>query len=194
MMEHFCHTIPGFFTFSDIYRYMVNFYPSGSHFVEVGSWFGKSTVFMAVEIISSGKNIKFDAVDTWKSDYIPETFLVEGTLEYEAVVKKGNIFYEFLRNIESVKYIVNPIRLDSVKAANLYDDKSLEFVFIDASHVYENVLSDIKAWFPKVKQGGHIAGHDYPAPDVKRAVDEFFNGKMFYCDFNQQGIWSYFLG
>ena len=37
-----------------------------AHFVEVGSYKGRSTSFMAVEIANSGKQIKFDCVDTWE--------------------------------------------------------------------------------------------------------------------------------
>jgi len=204
-VEHFGRNIPGFFTFPHLYSHMVKMYPSGSHFVEVGSWFGRSTVFMAVEIVNSGKHIRLDAVDTWESDWVPETSLSAGTLEYEAMMKKHNVFDEFLKNIESVKHIVNPIRLESVKAAELYKDESLEFVFIDASHIYEHVFNDIRAWFPKVKQGGHIAGHDYQGFDVRRAVGKFFGelGKEFYAEekadftvdfgvISDQGIWSYF--
>jgi hypothetical protein len=52
-------------------------------------------------------------------------------------------------------------------------------VFIDASHEYEFVKSDIIAWFPKVKLNGFIGGHDYtprepPTNGVDRAVKEVF--------------------
>ena len=61
----------------------------------------------------------------------------------------------------------------TVAAATLKDD-SLSLVYIDADHSYEGVISDIRAWFPKVKRGGYMAFHDYqnPAYGVKRAVTE----------------------
>ena len=46
-------------------------------------------------------------------------------------------------------------------------------VFIDASHDYENVKKDIEAWYPKVKFGGTLAGHDWHHHVIKRAVNEF---------------------
>ena len=46
-------------------------------------------------------------------------------------------------------------------AANLFPDRSLDFVYIDANHTYEAVLDDIALWYPKVKSGGILAGHDY---------------------------------
>ena len=45
--------------------------------------------------------------------------------------------------------------------AQHYDDKSLDFVFIDAGHDYTSVKKDIDAWLPKVKSGGILAGHDF---------------------------------
>ena len=46
-------------------------------------------------------------------------------------------------------------------AANLFPDGTLDFVYIDANHTYEAVLNDIALWYPKVKSGGILAGHDY---------------------------------
>ena len=49
-------------------------------------------------------------------------------------------------------------------------------MFIDASHAYSDVIIDIESWFPVVRPGGIIAGHDYYNrwPGVIKAVDEFF--------------------
>ena len=49
----------------------------------------------------------------------------------------------------------------SVEAAKEIKDGSLDFVYIDADHHYESVMNDIKAWFPKVRKGGILSGHDY---------------------------------
>ena len=54
---------------------------------------------------------------------------------------------------------------------------SLDFVFIDAEHTFEAVVSDIRAWLPKVKHGGCIAGHDLDWDGVKRAVEQELAGK-----------------
>ena len=62
--------------------------------------------------------------------------------------------------------------LASARAAEFVDDLSLDFVYIDASHEYEDVKTDILSWVPKVKVGGLVAGHDIGCEGVKRAVDE----------------------
>jgi hypothetical protein len=76
------------------------------------------------------------------------------------------------------------LRLTSVEAAGDLADASLDFVYIDARHDYDSVLEDLEAWFPKVRPGGIIAGHDYVdgtfpsgAFGVKSAVDEFFGDR-----------------
>jgi len=61
----------------------------------------------------------------------------------------------------------------SVNAAPRIPDHSLDFVFIDALHTYDAVKADIRAWYPKVRPGGIVAGHDYNWPGVRQAVDEF---------------------
>jgi glycosyltransferase involved in cell wall biosynthesis len=53
----------------------------------------------------------------------------------------------------------------------------LDFVYIDADHSYDGVWADLCAWFPKIRLGGVIGGHDYEHcdfPGVKEAIDKFF--------------------
>ena len=49
----------------------------------------------------------------------------------------------------------------SVDVAKMFPDDCLDFVYIDADHDYEHCKQDIEAWFPKVRNGGLVAGHDY---------------------------------
>lgn len=162
-MEHFCQNIPSCgFNFSNLYSLVVDYFEEGSHFVEVGAWYGQSTAYMAVEILNSNKTIKFDVIDTWEGS--PEHSLAPGQ----------NIYEEFLKYIEPVIDVINPIQMPSLEAVKAYKDESLDFVFIDARHEYEFIKADIEAWYPKVKKGGILSGHDYDWTGVKQAVDEFF--------------------
>jgi predicted O-methyltransferase YrrM len=188
-MEHFFHNIEGWFTFPTLYQQIASLYPEGSHFVEIGVWKGRSAVFMAVEIENSKKHILFDCVDTWEGSdehLDPKSSFYEPNL----IDNKDWLYQHFLENINPVKHIINPIRKPSLEAAKQYKDNSLDFVFIDASHDYENVMKDIEAWYPKVKNGtGVLAGHDYSwGPEVKKAVDEFF-GKINLPIQEYEGCW-----
>lgn len=56
---------------------------------------------------------------------------------------------------------VQMIKEFSVAGSTLFPDEYFDFVYIDADHTYEGCLEDLVAWYPKVKKGGIIAGHDY---------------------------------
>lgn len=71
-------------------------------------------------------------------------------------------------------------RMLSQQAAQSFDDLSLDFVYIDAEHTCEAVRNDLALWYPKVRAGGILAGHDFvdgSLPEgrfgVRKAVLEF---------------------
>lgn len=174
MIKHYYFSIPGWFVQEDLFTQMVLSCNDIDeyHFVEIGSWKGKSSTYMAVEILNSGKRIKFDCVDTWNGS---EEHLDKNNNSYEPLLEIPNGLYnEFLKNIEPVKSVINPIRMSSIEASKLYKDNSLDFIFIDGAHDYFNVKQDVEHWFPKIKVGGYITGDDYAWPSVSNAVDEYF--------------------
>ena len=172
-INHICQN-PEFgeewFSYPDLYKSMVEKFPSGSKFVEVGSWKGKSSAYMAVEIANSCKEIDFYCVDTW-----------EGSIENKGMEELSRLYDIFLSNMKPVESYYTPLKMKSLDAVSRFGDHSLDFVFIDASHEYEDVKADIIAWLPKIKPGGILAGHDYYIddfdyyPGVKQAVNEEFS-------------------
>jgi hypothetical protein len=185
-MDHYYETIgENWFSYAKFYKDMVEKFPSESLFVELGSWRGRSSVCMLVEIINSGKNIKFDCVDEWK--YHPDTQQpVSNQEEFD------EIFYEFLNNIQPVNQYIQVVKMSTELASSFYTDNSIDFVFVDAGHSYAGVLNDLKCWYPKLKKGGIIAGHDYfhrEHTGVREAVDEFYNSKAIII--KDQNVWYY---
>lgn len=169
------------FSYPELYKSMVEKFSDNSHFVEIGSWKGKSTAYMAVEIANSNKKIQFDCVDTW-----------HGSPEHGDVYKDNdNLYHLFLDNMSTLTDYYKPIRMRSDEAYKIYPDNSLDFVFIDANHSYESVKEDIINWLPKVKTGGVLAGHDYTIyhPGVVRAVDELFDKSLIISKYD---CWIYY--
>lgn len=68
---------------------------------------------------------------------------------------------------------VTVCRSYSVQAAKMHEDNSLDFVYIDAIHTKEAAFEDMCAWWPKVKPGGWLCGHDYHMAPVAEAVKAF---------------------
>ena len=163
--------IPGWFAYEELYNAMVETAPHGSNFVEVGSWFGKSTNYLATKIRESKKNINFTCVDTWKGTDDEEL--------HQNIVGafNGDIFYEFVDNtVLSNNYATFDIIKDtSHNAANQFQNNSINFIMLDAGHSYESLMEDIKLWYNKVTPGGIISGDDYGVfSGVTQAADEFF--------------------
>ncbi|GAG06020.1 unnamed protein product, partial [marine sediment metagenome] len=66
---------------------------------------------------------------------------------------------------------------DTINASMSFEGRSVDFVYVDASHDYDSVKNDIYTWFTKLKQGGWMAGHDYQY-DVATAVDMIFKNRV----------------
>jgi len=58
----------------------------------------------------------------------------------------------------------------SWKVAGKLGEGSFDFLYIDASHQYKSVKKDLKAYFPKIKPGGILAGHDFCGTKKKRSL------------------------
>jgi len=171
-MKHFYQNIQGWFDFQNLYKEMVSIH-NNAKFVEVGVWRGKSTFFLAVEIINQNKKITLDTIDSY--EHLTEEY------SYNKNVPK-----EFQENIKSFKFI-NSINKDSIEASKLYDNGSIDFIFFDSEHTEEYATKEIKAWYPKLKINGYMGGHDYVSflnPNIRymigvgNAVNKIFNNNF----------------
>lgn len=76
---------------------------------------------------------------------------------------------------------VELVRKKSTEAALDFEDGSLDFVFIDAIHDYENCFNDINYWHNRVREGGYIMGHDWEHPTfpgVQKAVIDHYGNSV----------------
>jgi len=181
------HDIPGFFDFEDIYDQAVREAKPGDTLVEVGTFLGKSAAYMADRIRASAKEVRFYVVDPWDpTEY--ENWWIDirkdppAPWPVEELYGKPLVeaFEHCIRSVGATDWI-RPSRASSVSVAEIFSDRTLAFVFIDANHLYEGISADIRAWRPKIKPGGILAGHDYRVkawPDVARAVDEAFGSAV----------------
>src|SRR5262249_39797058 len=85
----------------------------------------------------------------------------------------------FLQHVRRLGLPVSPLRMDSLQAPDHFAEGALDFVFIDTSHDYEDVVCEVLAWLPKLRPNGRLCGHDYRQPlypGVEQAVREWCPG------------------
>jgi hypothetical protein len=84
-------------------------------------------------------------------------------------------YQETLQRLEPVKDRSTILRMTRTEAAQRLPNGFLDFCYIDANHRYEGISVDLPTWWPKVRSGGILAGHDFLAAGlgVNQAVTEF---------------------
>jgi len=137
--------------------------------VEIGSFKGKSTCWMAKALQLTGANEKIIAVDphinTRDRRVVPD-------------YKEESSFDDFLKNLKDhgLAQYVQPIKQTSEDAAKNYS-QPIKLLFIDGSHLYDDVMLDLKLWEPHLNIGGIIVMHDTkpfgPRVEVRKAMNDY---------------------
>lgn len=144
----------------------LNALPKRGLYVEIGVDQGEN----ARNIVRICQPIELHLIDAWKNNPNKTRTAQEWDNRFNNV-----------KNIFKVYNYITVHRLDSADSANLFQDNYFDWVYIDACHTYEAVQKDIAAWYPKIKPGGFLCGHDYGDTPrtirlgfgVTKAVDEF---------------------
>lgn len=77
--------------------------------------------------------------------------------------------YEFVKKKFEDYSFVKVVRAYSVAAASNFPDEYFDWIYLDGNHTYQAVSEDLNTWFPKIKKGGFICGHDYMIRNVPGA-------------------------
>lgn len=152
--------------------------------VEIGSYKGKSTMFLAAGS-KAGRFAKVYAIDPHDGGpfHLKETDALTETDVYV------NTYEEFCNNLEAsglAEHVEAIVKRAEDVVGNWIGD--IGFLFIDGDHYYENVLQDLLLWTPHVVKGGIVAIHDaircgihvaHPGP-ARVAREYLIEGKLFY--------------
>ena len=130
----------------------------GMTLVEIGAFLGDSTEIFCQYF---GKVV---TIDPWKNDIGDITNIVDMNIIYSKFCRRMTKY----ENLSVLKHF-------SYDVVDNFDDGTIDIVYVDGSHKYNDVARDICDWLPKVKKGGFIAGHDYcrKFKGVMQAVGKF---------------------
>lgn len=135
--------------------------PTGSLIVEIGAWKGRAS---AALYEGAGNDKTVVSIDTWKGQ--PD--LLDSD---HAEAKTKDIFKLYLMNLADLGFNPQPyyssmdkpgpkyLISDSVEAAKMFAEETIDWIFIDGDH--RKTGADIDAFLPKMKPNSIITGHDY---------------------------------
>ena len=157
--------------------------------VELGAYRGHN----AEKLLHNLPTLQLTCIDTWG-----EIQLSDGSAYTDFNLSQ----WQTVRNEFDRRTASNAGRLSVLQQPTAQTDNApdaVDFVFIDADHSYEGCAADIAAWWPRVKPGGWLCGHDYGErpkgqeqynkPGVTRAVNEFIASSGLVAEFGADGTW-----
>jgi len=131
--------------------------PGGGTYFEIGTWIGGSALcaFLGSQIAKNSVNLI--SIDVGLDE---------------------NWYRDITQLIPSLKLLV----LESDLVKDKIRDDSIDLCFVDGDHRYGSIKRDIVNYWPKIKVGGILLGHDYASrvhKGVMKAVHEIFGRKDF---------------
>jgi predicted O-methyltransferase YrrM len=131
---------------------------AGGVLLEVGSYLGASTIFLAAAAKEIGNGAKVHCVDTWENQGMTEGF--------------RDTWSDFQENTKLYKSYIVTHRGNSIEIAQTFAGQ-INLLFLDGDHSYEGCRLDVENWLPHLKPGGLVIMHDYGwAEGVQKVVHE----------------------
>lgn len=163
-----------------VWQSFVPMLPGRKNFLEIGSYEGRSTVWIAEHMAEDGATIL--AVDTWEGGEEHATVgekmsVVEANFDHNLNVCHSHFPERKISKIKMTSY-------DAISyfAGRMGKECPVDFVYIDGSHIAKDVLADACMAWPLLKSGGIMVFDDYPwggPRDIlhrpKIAIDTFTN-------------------
>ncbi|MFD3266105.1 class I SAM-dependent methyltransferase [Phenylobacterium ferrooxidans] len=170
-------SVPGYLSWHEGFTLLslAEVWPVEGDIVEIGSFKGKSTCFLAQGALRSGRG-KVHAVDHFRGS--PE-HQKGGHEETAEIVESGSTYEQFRANLAAfgLSEVVEAIVSGSQEAAAAWSG-SARMVFIDGDHSCQGTKGDFEAWFPHVTETGLICFHDYQNSHYLDGVTRFIEEEV----------------
>ncbi len=150
--------------------------------IEVGSWKGRSAIYLADRLRKHGQEAEIICVDTWlgaeemwvkpERDDVPERYR-------GLCIRHGHpaVYEQFLANVLKSGHAgtITPLPNTSAIGARILGriGTRAQFIFIDGSHEFKDAYGDLVAYWDLLDEGGMMVGDDLDWGGVGRALLEF---------------------
>lgn len=187
------------------YRYQMTYFHSREHLGHVlnarkllgeGAEIGVQNGYFSEAILNVWQGSRLYSVDPWRE--FPDTSYVD--ISNVSQNEQDQYYRKTAERLKRFGARSHILRQTSKEAVENFEDGQLDFVYLDAQHHYEAIKEDIALWYPKVRKGGLLAGHDYldgHIPEgifgVKSAVDEFVKAKRMKLTISQESSFKSWL-
>lgn len=147
--------------------------------VEIGCSEGNTAWFL----LNVHPTLNLTSIDPYISYVDWNLNKVDGPHFYNKVVEKMASFSDRFKLIKDY----------SDNVVQQFEDESLDFIFIDGLHTYDQVKKDCENYYSKIKPGGLFAGHDFSViHDVNVAVKEFAHSVNKIIELTEVDVWYWY--
>lgn len=154
--------------------------------VEVGTHRGE----FAAKILQHWTEGNLYCVDPWED--LPE-YKEQAKYLWDSTSRNQDL-QNFISLVEPFYPRCHWFQTTSKEAADrLFEDGELDFVYLDGNHEEPYVTEDIHLWWPKIKSGGLLAGHDIVCVnEVNHGWSQYIQPAVFKFA-ESQGLDVYFI-
>jgi hypothetical protein len=137
-------------------------------------------------LLDANPGLHLKCIDPWSGYY----YYAQTTDEHAKAIFE-------VAKAQLAPYDVEFIQKTSMEAVKEIPDESLDFVYIDAMHDFDNVMMDLICWVPKVRRGGIVSGHDYCVGYMVGVIDavntytRVHNVNLYYCTREREPSWFF---
>lgn len=141
----------------------------------IGIEIGVQSGVFSEHILKSNPNLHLILLDAWR--HFPAEYNDVANVSTEKHIAYMN---SAIKKLSPYLDQYTLIRAPSERAVSFFEDNLFDFIYLDANHSESYVSQELENWYPKLKSGGIMAGHDYldgtiktTTFGVKSAVDKF---------------------
>lgn len=142
--------------------------------IEIGTWKGETYKFL----LKNNKNLKLVGIDSYctqPENKGPEKWTAGENGHSWDHETYYNDLTKFCEKLNNGSYIIKGYSNNVYKSLK---KEKFDFIFIDGDHSKRGVFEDIKNYYPLIKDGGFILGHDINWKEVKYVVSKFFGNSL----------------